>query len=138
MTAGRTAPAAAARMTRTAVERRESAVSSIADETITRCCKLLRLIAGKSRLQYIDWLRGLAVVLMIQVHATNSFLDERFQGTVWYDLSQFLGGLAAPLFLFTSGISIAIVFDRLVEKGATRPQLIERTFRRAAWIFLLA
>jgi uncharacterized membrane protein len=96
------------------------------------------LNVSKSRLQYIDWLRGLAVVFMIQVHVTNSFLDESFRTTVWYTLSQFLGGLAAPAFLFTAGISIAIVFDRMVEKGATRPQLLEKAVRRAAWIFVLA
>ena len=75
---------------------------------------------------------------MIQVHATNSFLHESFRTTVWYDFSQFVGGLAAPLFLFTAGISIAFVFDRMTQRGATTAQLLERAFRRAAWIFLLA
>jgi uncharacterized membrane protein len=92
----------------------------------------------KARLQYLDWLRGLAVVLMIQVHVANSFLDATFQNTAWWDFSQFLGGLAAPLFLFTSGISIALVFDRMVRKGATSRALLERTITRSAWIFLLA
>ena len=75
---------------------------------------------------------------MIQVHATNSFLDTRFQNTVWWDLSQFLGGLAAPLFLFTAGISIALVFDRLVDKGGSIMQLLKRSVKRSAWILLLA
>jgi uncharacterized membrane protein len=92
----------------------------------------------KARLHYLDWLRGLAVALMIQVHVTNSFLDARFQRTLWWDLSQFLGGLAAPLFLFTAGISIALVFDRLVDKGASSKDLLKRTVKRSAWIFLLA
>jgi len=92
----------------------------------------------KARLLYLDWLRGLAVLLMIQVHATNSFLDPGFQNTLWWNLSQFLGGLAAPLFLFTAGVSIALVFDRLVEKGATSTDLLKRTLRRSAWILLLA
>ena len=103
-----------------------------------RCYKLLSLNRTKARLQYLDWLRGLAVLLMIQVHVTNSFLDTKFQNTLWWDLSQFLGGLAAPLFLFTSGISIALVFDRLVDKGASRTDLLKRTVKRSAWIFLLA
>jgi uncharacterized membrane protein len=92
----------------------------------------------KARLLYLDWLRGLAVLLMIQVHATNSFLDPGFQNTLWWNLSQFLGGLAAPLFLFTAGVSIALVFDRLLEKGATSIELLQRTVRRSAWILLLA
>jgi uncharacterized membrane protein len=92
----------------------------------------------KARLYYLDWLRGLAVLLMIQVHATNAFLHPSFQNTLWWDFSQFLGGLAAPLFLFTAGISIALVFDRLVDKGASTMDLLKRTAKRSAWIFLLA
>jgi len=75
---------------------------------------------------------------MIQVHVTNSFLDPSFQNTLWWDFSQFLGGLAAPLFLFSSGISIALVFDRLVNKGASSTELLKRTIKRSAWIFFLA
>jgi uncharacterized membrane protein len=102
------------------------------------CYTLLGLNDTKARLQYLDWLRGLAVVLMIQVHATNSFLDPKFRNTLWWDLSQFLGGLAAPLFLFTAGISMALVFDRLVDRGASSSELLIRTVRRSGWIFLLA
>jgi uncharacterized membrane protein len=75
---------------------------------------------------------------MIQVHVTNSFLDESFRQTEWNNLSQFLGGLAAPLFLFTAGISIAIVFDRMGQKGATTQHLLKRAITRAGWIFFLA
>jgi len=75
---------------------------------------------------------------MIQVHTANSFLDTRFHDSGWWDLSQFLGGLAAPLFLFTAGISIALVFDRLAGKGASSIDLVKRTVRRSAWILLLA
>ncbi len=93
---------------------------------------------NKSRLQYLDWLRGLAVVLMIQVHVSDSFLKESLRTTEWYGLSQLLGGLAAPLFLFMAGISIALVFDRMVQKGAASTPLVEKAIRRGAWILLLA
>jgi uncharacterized membrane protein len=47
-------------------------------------------------------MRGLAVVIMIQCHTFNSFtrLDLR-EGA--YVLTQFIGGMAAPLFLFMAG-----------------------------------
>ncbi len=99
---------------------------------------MLGLARVKSRLQYLDWLRGLAVVFMIQVHVFDSFLQINLRTTGWYRFSQFLGGLAAPLFLFTAGISIALVFDRLREKNEPTGRLIEKAFTRTAWILMLA
>lgn len=75
---------------------------------------------------------------MIQVHVSDSFLKESLHTSEWYGLSQLLGGLAAPLFLFMAGISIALVFDRMVQKGAASTQLLEKAIRRGAWILLLA
>ena len=48
-------------------------------------------------------MRGLAVVIMIQCHTFNSFtrLDLREGGP--YVLTQFVGGMAAPLFLLDGG-----------------------------------
>jgi uncharacterized membrane protein len=75
---------------------------------------------------------------MIQVHVSDSFLKENLRNTEWYQFSQFVGGLAAPLFLFMAGISIALVFDRMIQKEARRSQILERALRRGAWILLLA
>jgi hypothetical protein len=71
------------------------------------------------------------VVLMIQVHVFDSYLKPEFRDSQWYQLSQFLGGLAAPLFLFMAGISIALVFDR----GGP---LLSKAIKRAGWILVLA
>src|SRR5690349_17156926 len=74
--------------------------------------------ALSSRLQYLDWLRGLAVLLMIQVHVADSFLKESLRVSAAYRFSQWIGGWAAPLFLFMAGVSLALVFDRLRSKSA--------------------
>ena len=54
---------------------------------------------------------------MIQCHAFNSFarLDVRGQGA--YQLSQFVGGMAAVLFLFLAGVTFGFQMDRLDRKG---------------------
>ena len=93
---------------------------------------------AKARLQYLDWLRGLAVLLMIQVHVTDSFLGEDLRTTAWYRFSQYVGGWAAPLFLFMAGISLALVFDRLREKGASANDLAKKAVMLGGWILLLA
>ena len=94
--------------------------------------------AKKSRLQYLDWMRGLAVALMIETHVFDSFLAERYRVSEWYWLSQFLGGLPAPMFLFLLGISLALVLDRLHEKSAPLAVILEKVVSRAAWILFLA
>ena len=58
-------------------------------------------------------MRGLAVVIMIQCHTFNSFtrLDLREGGA--YVLTQFIGGMAAPLFLFMAGMTTAFQMESL-------------------------
>ena len=92
----------------------------------------------RSRLQYLDWLRGFAVLLMIQFHVFESFLKTELRTTTAYNLSQFIGGWAAPLFLFMAGISLALVFDRMESKGASRKELLRKALTRGGWILLIA
>lgn len=79
-----------------------------------------------SRRTYIDWLRGVAVLIMIEWHAIDAWTanDERvgwFFGTL-----AFLGGWAAPLFLFLAGIALPLAMDSHMRKGLSA--------REAAWM----
>src|SRR5215469_11539253 len=90
--------------------------------------------ASPSRLAYIDWLRGLACVLMFQTHGYDAWLggaarDSRF--AMWSHLG---GTFPAPLFLFLAGISVALITDRMMQKGATSSQLGKKTILRGAQI----
>jgi uncharacterized membrane protein len=89
------------------------------------------------RLSYIDWMRGLACVLMFQTHCYDSWLSPEARNSAVFVWSQLLGTLPAPLFLFLSGISFALVTERLREKGATPSQIAKTTIRRGAEIFAL-
>src|SRR5215510_1857314 len=64
------------------------------------------------RLQYLDWMRGLAALIMLQGHAFDSWLPPEQRSGELFWLSQFLGGLPAPIFLFLVGVSLALVLDR--------------------------
>ncbi len=83
-------------------------------------------------------MRGLAVVLMIQCHTINSLtrLDLREGGP--YVLSQFVGGMAAPLFLFMAGMTSAFQMDSLErrERDWRRRWLV--SLRRAGYIMSIA
>jgi uncharacterized membrane protein len=87
------------------------------------------------RLAYIDWMRGLAVLLMFQTHCYASWLTPEARKTSLFMWSQLGGTLPAPLFVFLAGVSFALVTDRMRAKGAGRNEVARTTIRRGAEIF---
>ena len=89
----------------------------------------------KPRLAYIDWMRGLACILMFQTHCYDSWLGgPARQGKFLMD-SQLGGTFPAPLFLFLAGISFALVTDKLRAKNVSTSEIARITIRRGAQIF---
>lgn len=86
------------------------------------------------RLDYIDWMRGLACVLMFQTHAYDSWLGGAARQSSFFGYSQLLGSLPAPLFLFLAGISLALGAERLESKGMARLQISRSFLRRGSLI----
>src|SRR5437660_6822534 len=91
-----------------------------------------------SRLAYIDWMRGLACLLMFQTHCYDSWLGGSARKTTFFMWSQLGGTLPAPLFLFLAGVSFALVVEKLRHKGLAPSQIARTTIRRGAEIFALA
>jgi uncharacterized membrane protein len=86
------------------------------------------------RLAYIDWMRGLACVLMIQAHCYDSWLNPEARRTLLYRWSQELSTLAAPIFLFLCGVSFALVTEGLRQKNKPRSQIFKTALLRGAEI----
>jgi len=93
--------------------------------------------SNTSRLAYIDWMRGLACVLMFQTHCYDAWLGGAARKSTFFMWSQLGGTLPAPLFLFLAGISFALVVDTLREKNIPVSQIARTTIRRGAEIFAL-
>jgi uncharacterized membrane protein len=89
----------------------------------------------QQRFAYIDWMRGLACVLMFQTHCYDSWLGGSARDTKFNQLSQVGGTLPAPLFLFLAGISFALVTDKMRNKGISANEVASTTIRRGAEIF---
>jgi len=87
------------------------------------------------RLAYIDWMRGLACVLMFQTHCYNSWLSPEARRSSLYTWSQLGGTLPAPLFIFLAGVSFALATDRLWETGVSRAVIAKTTILRGAQIY---
>jgi len=92
-------------------------------------------VSAPSRLAYIDWMRGLACVLMFQTHCYDSWLGGDARKSTFFMWSQLGGTLPAPLFLFLAGISFALVTDKLRQKGIAAGQIARSTIRRGVEIF---
>jgi uncharacterized membrane protein len=91
--------------------------------------------APSSRLAWIDWMRGLACVLMFQTHCYDAWLGGDARNTSFLKGSQLLGTLPAPLFLFLAGISFALVMDKLIRKNLSPSEITRTMLRRGAEIF---
>jgi uncharacterized membrane protein len=63
---------------------------------------------ANTRHDFVDALRGVAVVFMLWMHTGDGWLQPALrQGTGW-DLVRTFGGLAAPLFLLLAGVSLGL------------------------------
>ena len=91
--------------------------------------------AAKSRLSYIDWMRGLACLLMFQTHCYDSWLTPQARQSRFFMYSQLGGTFPAPLFLFLAGLSFALVTEKLLQKNRPPAQIARTTILRGAEIF---
>ncbi len=90
---------------------------------------------AKFRLAYIDWMRGLACILMFQTHCYDSWLGGTARQSKFFMYSQLGGTFPAPLFLFLAGISFALVTEKLRQKNLKPGHIARATIRRGAEIF---
>ncbi len=90
--------------------------------------------AVPSRLGYIDWLRGLACVLMFQTHCYDAWLGGAARNSKFAMWSHLGGTFPAPLFLFLAGISVALIADKMRQKGIAPGQIGKKIITRGVQI----
>jgi uncharacterized membrane protein len=66
---------------------------------------------------YLDWMRGLAVVIMVGWHTLDAWTTpvDKASGAFWY--CQLIGGFGAPIFLFLAGVSVSLAAGSRLRKG---------------------
>jgi len=90
------------------------------------------------RLEYLDWLRGLGAIIMLQGHVFDSFLKPELRpGDAWM-LSQFAGGMPPAIFLFLTGVTLAFLMDSSERRGLPPGRRVVAAFRRSGYLFFLA
>ena len=91
-----------------------------------------------SRLMFLDWTRGLAVVIMLQGHVFHSFNRTDLRGGGPFTLSQFMGGIGPAIFLVLTGITLAFLMDGRERQGLGALGRWKASLRRAGYLFMLA
>src|SRR5437764_14960114 len=90
------------------------------------------------RLEYLDWVRGLAALIMLQGHVFHSYLKPELKESGPYLLSQFAGGMPPAVFLFLTGATLAFLMDSTERKGLGPLERVTASLRRAGYLFALA
>ena len=93
---------------------------------------------GPRRRAYIDWARGLAVLLMIEAHTVDAWTTASARKGPAYRDAIILGGFAAPLFLWLAGVALVLSAAAQVRRGSSRSQAAQTVCRRGLEIFVLA
>ena len=91
-----------------------------------------------ARRNYIDWARGIAVLLMIEAHTTDAWTRANAKQTVAFGFLVVLGGFAAPLFLWLAGVGVTLAASRTAARTGSRARAMDAACRRGLEIFLLA
>ncbi len=92
------------------------------------------------RKHWLDWQRGLAVLFMVEVHILDAWIaaGARTGHERYYDLLMFLGGLAAPGFLYMAGLSQALADEAHARKGADPAARRRAAMKRGLWLLGVA
>jgi uncharacterized membrane protein len=93
---------------------------------------------SSDRRAYIDWARGIAVLLMIEAHTTDAWTRMAARTTTAFRNATILGGFAAPLFLWLAGLAVAFAASRAAAREGNRAAAVDATCRRGLEIFVLA
>jgi uncharacterized membrane protein len=87
---------------------------------------------------YLDWLRGIAVLIMIEAHVLDSWTADEFRSGAAFAIAMIVGGFGAPLFLFLAGVAVALSATAKFQRTGDRAAAASAVVRRGGELFGLA
>ena len=90
------------------------------------------------RLEFIDWARGIAVLLMIHGHVLDAWTRDQDRTTRAFSQLTIVGGFAAPAFLWLAGLSLVLAAEQKRASGRSRLEVTEALVKRGLEVFILA
>jgi uncharacterized membrane protein len=92
--------------------------------------------AGSARIRAFDWLKGVAVLVMVQTHAL-ALLRLDLLGSPLHQRLNWIDGLVAPSFILTSGFTLALVQVRGAASGGRMRRAL-KSLRRIGEVLLVS
>ena len=90
------------------------------------------------RAVYIDWTRGIAVLLMLEAHTLDAWTRAASRTSTAYAYAVMAAGFAAPLFLWLAGLAVPLAAASSLRRGMSRRAAAEKVCCRGLEIFILA
>ncbi|MBI5731528.1 MAG: DUF1624 domain-containing protein [Ignavibacteriales bacterium] len=91
----------------------------------------------KNRALFIDMLKGLALIVMVEVHVFNALLLPALKESWWFPSLNFINGLVAPSFSFASGMVFVLSLQKGVDQLRTFGKEFWRKLSRVGLIFFI-
>lgn len=95
-------------------------------------------MSARPRFIFLDVLRGIAVLWMIQVHITNQIIDPVLRSTPFFHWLNISNGFVAPCFIFCAGAGLWIAFQRKAAEFRSFGKPFRDYLRRLAYILFWA
>ena len=96
------------------------------------------MIVSPARQAYLDWVRGVAVLIMIEAHLLDSWTSVSERTRPLFGYAMVLGGFGAPLFLFLAGIGVVLSAESKYRRTGAFVQSWRTAEKRGWQIFGLA
>ena len=93
---------------------------------------------GVGRREHLDWLRGVAVLLMIDAHLFDSWTRSADRDNGVFRLAMVIGGGGTTLFLFLAGVAVALSAGSKLRRTGSEAAAAHAVVRRGLEIFALA
>jgi uncharacterized membrane protein len=92
------------------------------------------------RLKSVDFIRGIAILAMIQVHLWGQFVSKPWSGVPLHDyLVQPVGGFAAPLFTMIAGVAAYLAIEaKYTRDGRVTGTYYRQLLKRGSVLFVLS
>jgi uncharacterized membrane protein len=91
-----------------------------------------------SRLGYLDWLRGFAVLIMVEAHTLDSWLRPADRDTWIFQSLTIVNGVGSALFLFLAGVAVVLSAGSKTRNSGSDAAGAAAVRRRGWEIFALA
>jgi uncharacterized membrane protein len=93
--------------------------------------------ATPGRIEFVDLLRGYAVLVMIETHVVNATMASTVTAEKIFQYLTFVNGLVAPSFLFASGFAFAAAARRRIHHYTTFSSGLVKHLSRIALIWVI-